>query len=93
MMLGVLQMDIDSCIKEYINMAPKIFPLEGIISGSKLGRLVKVAKGEQRFKPTPFETVIKELIRDRLQTRPSDGENTMLRFEAFSTQQCKVYVQ
>jgi hypothetical protein len=92
-MLGVLQMDIDSCIKEYINMAPQIFPLEGMFSGSTLGKLVRVAKGEQRFNPTAFETIIKELIRDHLKIRSSDGENTTLRFEASSSQQCKVYVQ
>lgn len=92
-MLGVLHMDIDSCIKEYLAMAPKIFPVEGIFSGSKLGRLVKVARGKQRFNPQSFETIVKKLIADHLKTRSSDGENTTLRFEAFTSQQCKVYVR
>ena len=92
-MLGVLHMDIDSCIKEYLAMAPKIFPVEGIFSGSKLGKLVKVARGKQRFNPQPFEIIIKKLIADHLKTRSSDGENTTLRFEAFINQQCKVYVR
>lgn len=39
-MLGVLKMDINQCIDAYLEMAPKIFPVEGMVSGSKLGRLV-----------------------------------------------------
>jgi hypothetical protein len=92
-MLGVLQMDLDTCIKEYLAMAPKIFPVEGIFSGSKLGKFLKIAKGEQRFDPTAFEKIIKKLIAEQLKTRSSDGENTPLRFEASKNQPCKVYVR
>ena len=38
-MLGTLRMDIDTCINEYIDMAPEIFPVENIVSGSTLGKL------------------------------------------------------
>jgi hypothetical protein len=92
-MLGVLQMDIDSCIKEYLAMAPKIFPVEGIFSGSKLGKILKIARGEQRFDPTAFEKIIKKLVVEQLKTRSSDGENTYLGFEASKNQPCKVYVR
>lgn len=91
-MLGVLRMDIDSSIREYIAMAPKIFPVEGIFSRSKLGKLMKVATGQQRFDPQPFEIIVKKLIADHLKTRSSDGENTSLGFEASTSQPCKVYV-
>lgn len=37
-MLGVLKMDIMSCIDAYLEIAPKIYPIEGIVSGSKFGR-------------------------------------------------------
>lgn len=72
-------------------MASKIFPVEGTFSGSKLGKLIKVAKGNQRFNPAALETLIKKLVADHLKTRSSDGESTTLRFEA-TDQQCKVYV-
>ena len=89
-MLGVLQMDIDSCINEYVDMAPKIFPLEGLVSRRKSVKVWRGVRGQARFDPAPFETAIKTLIVDHLKTRSSDGENTSLRFEASSTQQCKV---
>ena len=53
-MLGTLRMDIDTCINEYIDMAPEIFPVENIVSGSTLGKLVKVAKGESSVRSHAF---------------------------------------
>ena len=51
-MLGVLRMDIDQCIESYISMAPRIFPHEGFISGSRVGKLFKGIKGSARFDAT-----------------------------------------
>lgn len=74
-------------------MAPNIFPVERLFSGSTLGKLVKVARGRQRFDAQPFETIVKKLIADHLKTRSLDGENTTLGFEASTSQPCKVYVR
>ena len=89
-MLGVLRMDVDSCINAYLDMAPKIFPVEGMASRSSLGKLIKVGWGKERFDPAPLEISIKNLVIDHLKTRSSDGEDTMLRFEASTMRQCKV---
>lgn len=43
-------MDIDSCIEKYIDISPEIFPVEGLISGSRLGKALTVLSGQQRFK-------------------------------------------
>lgn len=61
-MLGLLEMDVDTCIETYSSLARDIFPLEGWLSGSKLGRLKKAATGKQRFSPAPFEAAIKNLV-------------------------------
>jgi hypothetical protein len=94
-MLGTLRMDIDTCINEYIDMAPKIFPVENIVSGSTVGRLVKVAKGKHRFDPVPLEMAVKRLVRKHLGVRASRGEDTVFKFEAsrdHAIPECKVYV-
>lgn len=94
-MLGTLRMDIDTCIDEYINMAPKVFPVENIVSGSTVGRLVKVAKGKHRFDPMPLEMAVKKLVQKHLGVRAQGGEDTMFKFEAsrdHAMPQCKVYV-
>lgn len=38
-------MDIQTCIDEYLELASKIFPVEGLLRGSKVGKLVKVMRG------------------------------------------------
>ena len=94
-MLGTLQMDIDTCINEYINMAPEIFPIENIVSRSTLGKLVKVATGKHRFDPTPLEMAVKRLVQKYLGPKAIGGEDTLFKFEASQGQtmpQCKVYV-
>lgn len=63
-MLGVLRMDIDTCIKAYCDMAPNIFPVESLLSGSTLGRFAEIMAKDQRFSPIPFENVIKDLVLD-----------------------------
>ena len=87
-MLGLLRMDVDTCIETYSSLAKDIFPLEGWLSGSKLGRLKKAATGKQRFRPAPFEAAIKRLVAE------ATGEaETPMRFELPHTQprhNCKV---
>lgn len=67
-------MDIDTCIEEYLKMAPYIFPIENLISGSKFGKLFTVARGQQRFDPKPLEDAVKGLVVEDL------GERAMQRW-------------
>jgi hypothetical protein len=92
-MLGTLRMDIETCINEYINMAPEIFPVENIVSGSTLGKLMKVAQGKHRFDPTPLEMRVKRLVQNHLGPKAADGEDTLFKFEAsrdHTAPQCKM---
>ena len=87
-MLGLLRMDVDTCIETYSSLAKDIFPLEGWLSGSKLGRLKKAATGKQRFSPAPFEAAIKHLVAEA-----TGEEETPMRFGLPHTQtiyNCKV---
>ena len=87
-MLGLLRMDVDTCIETYSSLARDIFPVEGWLSGSKLGRLKKAATGHQRFSPAPFEAAIKRLVGES-----TGGEETPMRSELLHTQsnhKCKV---
>ena len=74
-MLGVLRMDIDTCISKYLSMAPKIFPEEGFISRSKVGKFFKGVRGEARFDATNLEKVIKEMVSE---TFGDKGESALL---------------
>lgn len=79
-------MDIQTCIDEYLEFAPKIFP-------SKVGKLVKVMRGRQRFKVKSLELAIKRLVEKHLRERSAEGEETGFRFEAFKLTEdrsCKV---
>ncbi|KAL3422240.1 kinesin light chain [Phlyctema vagabunda] len=97
-MLGTLRMDVDSCIKEYLAMAPNIFPIETLISGNKFSKFLKGAKGKARFDSKPMEQAIKNLVQTRLRALGEDSEdveNTHFRFKAYGDQQsptCKVFV-
>ncbi len=94
-MLGSLQMDIETCIQEYLNIAPEVFPVEDAIGGSTVGRLLKVARGLQRFNPEPLETAMKRLVMKYLKARATAGEDTLFRFESSTseeTRSCKVLV-
>ena len=87
-MLGLLRMDIDTCIETYSSLAKDIFPLGGWLSGSKLGRFKKVATGKQRFSPAPFEAAIKRLVAES-----TGDEETPMRSDLPHTRpshQCKV---
>ncbi|MCJ1462238.1 hypothetical protein MMC07_000838 [Pseudocyphellaria aurata] len=93
-MLGVLRMDIDSCIKAYLDMAPDIFPGERILADNKLGRIVKSHVKDRRI---PLQKAIKKLVVDQLKERATEGENTPMRFEAAQLSSepeppCKVFV-
>ena len=48
-MLGVLKMDINTCISKYLDMMPRIFPEEGFIAGSKIRKIFKGIKGFERI--------------------------------------------
>jgi hypothetical protein len=86
-MLGVLQMDVDACIKTYLEMAPKIFPTQGLVSGSTLAKLLKGVRGTARFDGRELEKFIKALVVDRL----GGSEDVLLDSdEAGST--CKTWV-
>jgi hypothetical protein len=61
-MLGVLKMDVDTCIKIYLEMAPKVFPSEGLVSRSKLGKFLKGARGTARFDSGELEKFFKALV-------------------------------
>ena len=86
-------MDIETCIAEYLKMAPDIFPVEGHIQGSKFGQAFKIAHGGQRFKDKPLELAIKRLVKKHLGDNCIQGEETPFRFKATELQgehACKV---
>ena len=91
-MLGTLEMDIQTCTDEYVKMAPVIFPVEGL-RGSKIGKLLTVARGRQRFEAKPLELAIKRLVKKHLGGRCTQGEETPFRFKDSKLQEdhaCKV---
>ena len=73
-MLGVLSMDVDECINKYLEMAPKIFPTEGFLSGSSLGRLIHGIKGAARFDAQNLEAIVKEMVNEKIKS----GQDTPL---------------
>ena len=75
-------MDIQTCIDEYLELAPQIFPHEGLIKGSKSGQLFTVASGRQRFEAEPLESAVRRLVKKYLGERSAEGEETLFRFEA-----------
>ena len=83
-MLGPLRMDIKTCIAKYLELAPKIFPLEGYVSGSKIVKGYKAVRGKHRFDPKPMEFEVKKMVTEYLGERATEGDNTPLLFEASS---------
>jgi hypothetical protein len=59
-----------------------MFLVENIVSGSTLGKLVKVVKGKHRFDPTPLEIAVKRLVQKHLGPKATVGEDTLFKFEA-----------
>lgn len=77
-MLGTLEMDVDSCIRAYKDMSPRIFPMESLVA-PKATRLVNALTGTPRFDPTPLENAVKRLVRDQLREKvlvPAEGTRT-----------------
>jgi hypothetical protein len=67
-------MDVDTCIKTYLEMAPKIFPSQGFVSGSMLAKLLKGVRGTAQFDSRELERFVKALVVDRL----GGGEDVLL---------------
>lgn len=65
-MLGTMRMTIDECLAAYLDLAPKIFPEEGFLSGSKAGRLFKSARGTARFDAAALEREVKRMVVEQL---------------------------
>ena len=81
-MLGTLQIDINFCINEYLNMVPDIFPVKSMVSGNKVSKLMKVVRGKQLFDSNPLKEVVKGLVQKHLANKATRGEDTLLRFKA-----------
>lgn len=81
-MLGTLRIDIQIYINKYLKIAPIIFPIAGLISGSKIGQLFIIARSRQRFKAELLELAIKRLVEKHLEQRSTNGKETLFRFEA-----------
>jgi hypothetical protein len=77
-MLGPLQMDIDRCIKEYLRLAPIIFPTKNFIAKSKVTKMIKGVQGEALFKAGPMEEEMKKLVAEELGTRATAGADALL---------------
>ena len=54
-------------------MAPQIFPEEGFVSGSKLGKIWKGANGKARFEAETLEKIIKDLVANKFETLGPDA--------------------
>ncbi len=80
-------MDIQTCIDEYLRLAPEIFPVEGLVGGSRVGQFIKILRGRQRFQAEPLELAIKRLVKEYLGERSTEGEETLFRFEASKPKQ------
>lgn len=63
-------MDVDTCINKYLEMAPIIFPKERFLSGSTVGKIFLGVRGAARFEGAPLESVVKAMVKERLQTEP-----------------------
>ena len=70
------------CINSYLDMAPNIFPVEGIMSQNKFGKLIKGAIGTPRFDPSELEKAVKEIVVKHLKENPVAGEDTPFDFAA-----------
>lgn len=80
-MLGPLRMDLQTCINTYLKMAPEIFPIEGLMSGSKLSRIMCMLRGKNRFDPGPLESFLRRIISNQIGQRSGQGEETTMQFE------------
>ncbi|KAF2259411.1 FabD/lysophospholipase-like protein [Lojkania enalia] len=86
-MLGTMRMTIDECITAYLELAPKIFPEEGILYGSKAGKLFKSFRGAARFDAMALEEEVKNMVANALK---KDKDVAFDQVEALGG--CRVYV-
>jgi patatin-like phospholipase/acyl hydrolase len=95
-MLGTLRMSIDDAITCYQDLAPKIFPEEGFVSGNIASRFVKAERGKARFNASAMEVEIKKLVANHLKQHGSkendtgDGENAVFDQIANPEESCRV---
>ena len=62
-MLGKLRMDVDTCIEEYVAMAPQIFPVEGFIARKiRWSNLPRPLLGSSASVLKPLEDKVMELV-------------------------------
>lgn len=61
-MLGVLRLDVDTCIKLYLELAPQIFLEEKFLSGCKFAKILKGAPGQTRFDSDILADKVKAII-------------------------------
>lgn len=102
-MLGILRMDIDTCIRTYVELSKEIFPHENFIGRNKLVKFGKAIVGKPRFDADVLERNIKKLIREHLKKLPEHQgktdqqlEDMKLDFETMNDQsgpKCKVLVR
>jgi hypothetical protein len=88
-MLGALEMDVDTCIEKYLALAPEIFPEEGFVSGSTLGKLFKGARGTARFDGDKLEGFVKNLVSEKFQDSGPDTPFDSVQANA-RTSSCRV---
>jgi hypothetical protein len=87
-------MNITDCIDSYLDMAPKVFPVERRISRTRPAILCGLLRGKERFDPTPLETFLQDMIAKHVEGRSQHGKDTSLRFEADKGgPDCKVYAK
>jgi hypothetical protein len=91
-MLGILHMDVQACIDEYLKLASKIFSTEGLLAKTSLIRISKLVVGEFRFRAEPLEQEVKELIRRGLESVSPEGGDASMLYESLSSggAKCKV---
>jgi hypothetical protein len=81
-------MDVQTCIDEYINLAPKIFPVEGLVSRRSLVKASKLLLGRHRFDARPLEQEIQRLVSVTFKDA-TQGRGVRMRSE-LAPDQCKV---
>jgi hypothetical protein len=88
-MLGILKMDINKCIEEYVRLCPVIFPIKKKrAKRSTLGHICDIILSKPfkfQYDPQPLEIEVKKLVDEKLGT----GVDTLMRSEN-KDERCKV---
>ena len=87
-MLGTLQMTTKECIDAYMDLSPKVFPIEGFALGNKIIQLVKKVSGRARFDAKAMEEEVKKLVANHL----DQGPDAVFEQIGTSSEGCHVYV-